>query len=383
MTKEFPQPAMSVSSSADTPSDARAAAHARRVRAEAAVWVVRIDAGRATQDDARLARWRARSPLHREAFDGALAQWRGADALRAAQHAPLRAAGADQRNEQRNDQRDDQRNSEHADRRNDHRPIERPTARPRTPARFAFGFAALFTPPRTAFASLCVAFGVGAAWYLHAPDLSTSAGEVRTFALDDGSIVKLDADSAIDVRYDAHERRIVLARGRAAFDVKHGDARRFVVHAGDGEVVDIGTAFQASLPGDGTGHGGDAVVTVTQGRVDVRNAWGDLEAGAGQSVAYGDAVRPPALAAIDAYSATAWQRGRMVFTDAPLADVAAALNRYWKGHFIYVRGRAATLRVSGNFAIGAPAQALDTLAETLRLQATRIAGRVVILSASS
>lgn len=366
MTKEFPQPAMSVSTSADTPSDARAAAHARRVRAEAAVWVVRIDAGRATPDDARLARWRARSPLHRAAFDDALAQWRSADAL----HVSTRNDAAAQRVDRRIGQRVKQRAE----------PRFNPQAR-RPATRFAF--ASLFTPPRAAFASLCMALGVGAAWYVHAPDLSTSAGEVRTFALDDGSIVKLDADSAIDVHYDAHERRIVLARGRAAFDVKHGDARRFVVRAGDGEVVDIGTAFQATLPGDDAHHSGESLVTVTQGRVDVRNAWGNLEAAAGQSVAYGDAVRAPAAAAIDAYSATAWQRGRMVFTDAPLADVATALNRYWKGHFIYVRGSAATLRVSGNFAIGAPAQALDTLAETLRLQATRIAGRVVILSAPS
>lgn len=362
MTKEFPQPAMSVSTSADTPSDARAAAHARRIRAEAAVWIVRIDAGRATPDDARLARWRARSPLHCAAFDDALAQWRSADAL----HVSARTDAAAQRVDRRAEQPVEQRMEPRA---------RRPAAR--------FALASIFTPPRAAFASLCVALGVGAAWYVHAPDLSTSAGEVRTFALDDGSIVKLDADSAIDVRYDAHERRIVLARGRAAFDVKHGDARRFVVRAGDGEVVDIGTAFQASLPGDDAQHSGESLVTVTQGRVDVRNAWGNMEAGAGQSVAYGDAVRAPAAAVVDAYSVTAWQRGRMVFTDAPLADVAAALNRYWKGHFIYVRGSAATLRVSGNFAIGAPAQALDTLAETLRLQATRIAGRVVILSAPS
>lgn len=198
-------------------------------------------------------------------------------------------------------------------------------------------------------------------------------------ALDDGSMMRLDADSAVDVRYDEHERRVVLERGRAAFDVKHGDPRRFVVQAAAGEIVDIGTAFQASLPE----HGDATLVTVTQGRVDVRNATGNIEAAVGQSVEYDDPGHAPHAVAIDTFAATAWQRGRIVFTDAPLADVAATLNRYWKGHFLYVRGSAATLRVSGNFAIDAPAQALATLTETLSLRSTQIANRVVILSAQS
>ncbi len=319
----------------------------RRLHAQAAVWVVRIDAGRATPDDARLARWCARSTQHRAAFDTAFAQWQHADALRA--RAPVAVP----------------------------RPAQRPS-KPAPRARFAFAFGA----PGAAFACACAVLVAGLAHYLHAADFTTSAGEVRTVALNDGSVMRMDADSAVDVRYDERERRVVLERGRAAFDVKHGDTRRFVVQAAQGQIVDIGTAFQASLPGTSSfKHDNATLVTVTQGRVQVRNASGSLEAAAGQSVEYGDPARAPSAAAIDTFAATAWQRGRMVFTDAPLADVAAALNRYWKGHYIYVRGSAATLRVSGNFAIDAPAQALATLAETLALNSTQIAGRVVILSA--
>ncbi|WP_321889852.1 FecR family protein [Paraburkholderia bannensis] len=356
MTKDFQPLGMPVSSSgsstrgaADVPATscatAQADARARRLRAEAAVWVVRIDAGRATRDDARLARWCARSPEHRAAFDAASSQWQHADALRA-------------------------------------RPAVRPNVSPApTPApraRFSFGF----TAPHAAFACAFAAAGIGFALFLHAPDFTTTAGEVRTVALDDGSVMRLDADSAVDVRYDEHERRVVLERGRAAFDVKHGDARRFVVQAAAGEIVDIGTAFQASLPDRGNATAA-TLVTVTQGRVAVRNTAGSVEAAAGQSVEYRTPTYAPEPIAIDTFAATAWQRGRIVFTDAPLADVAATLNRYWKGHFIYVRGSAATLRVSGNFAIDAPGQALATLAETLSLHSTQIAGRVVILSSQN
>ncbi|NIE63562.1 FecR domain-containing protein [Burkholderia sp. Ax-1719] len=347
MTKDFQPLGMPVSSSGsssaserDAHDDAHGNVRARRLRAEAAVWVVRIDVGRATRDDARLARWCARSPAHRAAFEAAATQWQKADVLgvQAAARPTMRATPA-------------------------------PTARPR----FSFGF----TAPRAAFAFAFAAAGIGLGLFLHAPDIATSAGEVRTVALNDGSTMRLDADSAVDVHYDQHERRVVLERGRAAFDVKHGDSRRFIVQAAAGEIVDIGTAFQASLPE----HGDATLVTVTQGRVDVRNAAGHIEAAAGQSVEYDDPAHAPRTVAIDTFAATAWQRGRIVFSDAPLADVAATLNRYWKGHFIYVRGSAATLRVSGNFAIDAPAQALATLTETLSLRSTQIANRVVILSA--
>ncbi|CAG9248214.1 FecR family protein [Paraburkholderia unamae] len=350
MTKDHQHAGMPDSFPADLAADAQAAARTRRIRAQAAVWIVRIDAGRARIDDARLARWCARSPQHGKAFEAALRQWREADALRAPTHAQSAPAGN--------------------------------ITKPRTLAAFR-RFA--FTAPRAAFAvpfaAVIAAIGIGAALYAHAPDYATAPGELRTLALEDGTIAKLDADSAIDVRYTPNERSIVLARGRAAFEVRHGDPRRFVVHAGGGEIVDIGTAFQASTPSLNPARTGDVLVTVTQGRVAVRNAAGSREAVAGQSVAFGDGDRAPATVGVDLFAATAWQRGRMVFTDAPLGDVVAALNRYWNGHFVYVRGSAAALRVSGNFAVGAPAQALATLAETLRLQSTQIAGRIVILSA--
>ncbi|MBN3857112.1 DUF4880 domain-containing protein [Paraburkholderia sp. Ac-20340] len=355
MTKDYQPLGMPVSSSGGrstassatgseaNPVDARATTRARRLHAEAAVWIVRIDAGRATPGDARLARWCARSPQHRAAFDAALGQWQQADALR------TRSATPPQR-----------------------------TPRARAASIFSFGFSA----PRLAFACACAVAAIGITHYLHEADFATSAGELRTVALDDGSVMRLDADSAVDVRYNAHERRVVLERGRAAFDVKHGDARRFIVQAAEGNIADIGTAFQVSLPDAASSkHSTATLVTVTQGRVEVGNASGALQATAGQSIQYSDAAHAPASVPVDTFAATAWQRGRLVFTDTPLAEVAAALNRYWKGHFIYVRGNAATLRVSGNFAIDAPAQALATLAETLSLRATQIAGRVVILSA--
>jgi transmembrane sensor len=113
----------------------------------------------------------------------------------------------------------------------------------------------------------------------------------------------------------------------------------------------------------------------------IRNAYGSAKASAGESVDYGDAGRGPQSTHLDISAATAWQRERLVFDDAPLSDVAEVLNRYYPGHYVFVREEAAQIRVSGNFDIHAPGQAVDTLAETLHLRTTRIAGRIIVLDA--
>jgi transmembrane sensor len=326
-------------------------AHGRRLHAEAAVWVVRIDAGRASRASERLAAWCARSPAHRQAFELALDQWQRADAL-------------GQRNRQAAAQA-----QRTADPDAGSRPA--PTRAVRKPRRSRFGFP---TAAAGAFA-LVAAIAVIATRVVFAPDYSTSTGELRTLALDDGSTVRLDADSAIDIRYSAAARRVTLLRGRAAFEVRHGDARPFIVAAGNGSVEDIGTAFQVER----SAHGARVAVAVTAGSVLIRNAHGSAKASAGDSAEYADGARGPRFTHVDIGAATAWQRARLVFNDAPLSDVADALNRYYRGHYVFVRDSAAGIRVSGNFDIHAPAQAVDTLAETLRLRTTRIAGRIIVI----
>ena len=57
--------------------------------------------------------------------------------------------------------------------------------------------------------------------YLHNPlaDYRTRIGEQTTVSLADGSIAYLNTDTAIDVTIGDKERRVVLLRGEAEFDV--------------------------------------------------------------------------------------------------------------------------------------------------------------------
>ena len=67
--------------------------------------------------------------------------------------------------------------------------------------------------------------------------LSTKANEQRTFALADGSSLRLAPASSVAVLFDTAHRDLRLTRGSARFDVAH-EGRPFVVHAGD--VTDAG-----------------------------------------------------------------------------------------------------------------------------------------------
>lgn len=310
------------------------------LQTQAADWVIRLDdpdlapARRAELEREREA-WLAAAPAHRHAYADASAAWQALDAAFAAPSA-----------------------------------AQRPTTTRAAPSR-----ARRHTRRATLSALGGVLLLAGAlSWVWHTrPDYATATGEIRRLALADGSHVTLDSNSAIDVRYDAQTRRVRLRRGRAAFDVAHGDARRFLVHDRDGTVEDIGTAFQIERGDE------DSRIVVTQGSVRLHAVDGETVLAAGQAARYGS-DRLAWSQSGDLEAATAWQRGRLVFVNTPLGEVLAQLNRYFPGHIFLADRELAQRPVSGSFRLAAPGAALDTICDALALRSTRFAGRWVWLA---
>ena len=77
----------------------------------------------------------------------------------------------------------------------------------------------------------------------------TALGEIRSLELPDGSSVKLNTDSQIEIDYTAKARRIRLVQGEALFDVVHNPDRPFLVFSGDSISKAIGTSFVVRLRG--------------------------------------------------------------------------------------------------------------------------------------
>src|SRR5215469_1607176 len=91
----------------------------------------------------------------------------------------------------------------------------------------------------------------------------TARGEQSERRLPDGSVLHLNTDSQVTVRYSRRERAVDLDRGEAFFQVAHDSKRGFRVAAGHTQVWDLGTQFDVYRRSDRVS------VTVLEGSVAV------------------------------------------------------------------------------------------------------------------
>ncbi len=261
----------------------------------AAAWVVRLDRGVLEDDEQReLDAWLDADTRHRGAFVRAQAIWIDQDriAALAAGRAPVEV------------------------------PDEEDTGRWRRAASF-----------------VAVAIGLGLLGYtisdryLAGREI-TQIGEVRRLTLDDGSAMALNTASVVQVKFAADERRIVMHRGEASFQVVHDQERPFVVQADDVQVRAVGTAFTVRI------HADDVEVVVTEGVVEVMRD-GKTSQHAPERVARNEEVvvaraealidEPLRVAALNEGEVArklSWQDGKLVFQGEELARAVAEVNRY-------------------------------------------------------
>lgn len=182
-------------------------------------------------------------------------------------------------------------------------------------------------------------------------NFETRHGEQLTRRLADHSVLHLNTDSAVSIRYSKSERFVMLSSGQATFEVAHEANRAFRVHAGAAEVIDLGTRFDVRL------DKGSTLVTVVEGRVTVGpTAAGQspllrpIELNADQQVRVTGGVWPAKAMAVDAKRTTAWLHRQIVFNNEPLERVAAEYNRYSTKPIEITTPALRSLRISGVFA---------------------------------
>ena len=197
----------------------------------------------------------------------------------------------------------------------------------------------------------------------HAPtEYRTAIGERLAATLPDGSRITLNTDSRVRVAYSDRERRLVLERGQALFEVARGQPRPFVVLAAGQRITATGTVFDVRIE-----PGNRVKVALVEGRVLVRAD----RAGAAET-----AMRPSEilLAAAPTAAATvtsapeieqlvSWRNGMLIFQDDSLAEAVAEMNRYVRQPILLQDARLRDLRISGAFRTGET----DTFIEALEL----------------
>ncbi len=187
----------------------------------------------------------------------------------------------------------------------------------------------------------------------------TQRGQQQVVSLEDGSRLRLDTQTKVEVRFFRQRREVHLLDGQAVFEVQT-DGRPFHVLADATRVTVVGTRFAVRYTPQVTGNTHVNVV-VEEGRVrvaplqqaEIEQGSYDLQAGvllmAGQQVvcnAYGGAG---VLMPVPADGMAPWRDQRVSFVDVPLLQALTELERYSETGLRINDPTVASMRLSGSF----------------------------------
>ncbi len=223
-------------------------------------------------------------------------------------------------------------------------------------------------------------------WYpnsgLGSQEYSTKVGELRTVELVDKSVITLNTDSDVRIRFEDDARDIELRHGEAVFKVAHDPSRPFRVHTRAGTVQAVGTQFNVYDRVDGRGTD----VAVLEGRVRLIASAPDglrppdvevLTAGEEARITPDGSIRRAARA--DVQRATAWSQRRLKFDNAPLENMVDEFNRYHRDVRLRVDGvPPGSHHYSGIFDADKPEMFAKYLEQERDLIIERLPGEIVI-----
>jgi len=332
---------------------------------EAAEWLARLDRGLSPDEQTRLRDWLRADRRNPEALVALAALWDDLDVL-----AELSAL----------------------------LPLERAAARPAPRSRLRWA---------AAVGLLAIAAATGLFVYDRGRDdavdvpppivaltVETEIGGRRAERLPDASTVTLNTNTAVRIEYSADARDVFIERGEAYFSVAAEPQRPFRVHAGGSTVEAVGTAFNVKVAD------GNVEVTVTQGRVKLRDRGPAPSAANGESrvpglfditliegevavVDRGERVRDavPQIRRLEQTQLDiklAWQRGMLIFEGEPLDAMLAEMERYTTADFVVEDEHLRGIRIGGYFRAGDVDALLIALRENFDIESERVGDMIVL-----
>jgi len=252
--------------------------------------------------------------------------------------------------------------------------------------------------------------------------IQTERGERREVALADGSVVQIDPETRLRIKYEERIRRVFLDRGRALFHVAKNTERPFLVESNNTTVRAVGTAFAVEQQDNES-----VLVTVAEGKVAVfstqplstavpatPNSAGSAEmhtnvstgtsahplaessspAGeprsegespsarlpngaapeiyltANQQVAVGHSGSAQPVHAVDSGRALAWADGRLIFENSSVANAIQQFNRYNRIQIVVNDANLAHRPISGVFSAADPESFAAFLQSVARVRVT-------------
>jgi transmembrane sensor len=307
-----------------------------QVRAEAAAWLARLHAtDRDAADEAGFRAWLNDDPDHALAFEAVDRMWSDVGGLNGLPSDLRKAFGP------------------------------APQAQPRRASRRAL---------LAGVGLLAVTGGSAMFWRsASAKVYETEVGEQKHVALDDGSLLLLDAQTRVAVSFSETARLVDMKYGRVNFRVVPDLKRPFIVQAAEKKIVATRCNFDVRC------EDGKVQVILIHGEADVKPA--SAPQARGERLKAGDRL----VAANDVETrdkpdlthVLAWQSGYEMFDNEYLSQAADEMNRYSTAK-LAVDPSVAGLKVSGVYRVGDNSAFAHSLAKLLPITVRQMGDTLVL-----
>jgi transmembrane sensor len=227
-------------------------------------------------------------------------------------------------------------------------------------------------------AASAVAAGGGVLWWsgiLALESFATPVGGLREVVLQDGSTLRLNTNTRLQVHISWYSRNALLLRGETLFQVASDPRRPFEVHVTGATIRAVGTEFSVRVRDPER-----VAVLVAEGHVVVTAAktgtsrdndprW-VREVSTGQLAAITPVgVSVEQLDHSDVVDRLAWTAGQLIFAGRRLSEAVQEFNRYNARPIIIVDSELEGLRIGGTFSATDPVSFVAALQHSFPIRA--------------
>lgn len=212
-------------------------------------------------------------------------------------------------------------------------------------------------------------------------DEVTRVAQMRDFTLPDGSLVSLNALSALDLNYEETRREILLKEGQIFFRVAQRSSDPPVFIRGKQMVIETtggGVDLNQNLPGE------LVAVSAIERSVLVRHAETSQVrvVQPGERTVFAPHGAPVTSNPQGAMAALAWRDGRLVAEETPLAEVIAGLRPWYPGWITLLDEAVSGLRTNAVLDLREPEGSLDALEQGLPIHVRRAGTLLTVITAA-
>ena len=335
------------------------------IQEHASLWISRMDRGLTADEQKTLSIWLKESDAHRNALFNLAKLWDDLSVL----------------NEL-----------------SDLFPLETKSKQKRfAPIAMAASFAVIMlTSASLIFTDISLPFITSSQHIAQIKDYQTKIGEQVSFSLTDGTSIRLNTNSQIQVAFTENHRQISLLKGEARFDVAKDKNRPFTVSVEGQSFTALGTIFNVQK-----NDSNNLELVVTEGKVlisdtntidqrldNIISSFKSLEhnklaglvvnSGEKSLVTHNTQISKISLDQIQ--KELSWQQGMLIFDATPLNTALNEVSRYNDIQFEFTDNNLSDLKISGYFKSGDIDTLLQSLSDNLNIKFIKLPNKTIQLS---